>query len=153
MVTVIDDASDDRSLEKISEIQDSRLNVLRRIKPNAQKGKGTALNWAYYQISEQIQEAGIAPEDVLIAIIDADTKLDNNYFEKVNMAFNHDAKLTGLQSKVRVANLIKDASQDLEFSEIINATQMFRTLTNTVAFGGNGQFCKLSTLQALNEDP
>ncbi|MDN6055118.1 MAG: glycosyltransferase, partial [Lactococcus lactis] len=153
VVTVIDDASDDRSLEKISEIQDSRLNVLRRIKPNAQKGKGTALNWAYYQISEQIQEAGIAPEDVLIAIIDADTKLDNNYFEKVNMAFNHDAKLTGLQSKVRVANLIKDASQDLEFSEIINATQMFRTLTNTVAFGGNGQFCKLSTLQALNEDP
>ena len=96
VVTVIDDASDDRSLEKISEIQDSRLNVLRRIKPNAQKGKGTALNWAYYQISEQIQEAGIAPEDVLIAIIDADTKLDNNYFEKVNMAFNHDAKLTGL---------------------------------------------------------
>ena len=69
------------------------------------------------------------------------------------MAFNHDAKLTGLQSKVRVANLLKDASQDLEFSEIINATQMFRTLTNTVAFGGNGQFCKLSTLQALNEDP
>ncbi|UPS10899.1 glycosyltransferase family protein [Lactococcus lactis] len=153
VVTVIDDARDDRSLEKISEIQDSRLNVLRRIKPNAQKGKGTALNWAYYQISEQIQEAGIAPEDVLIAIIDADTKLDNNYFEKVNMVFNHDAKLTGLQSKVRVANLLKDASQDLEFSEIINATQMFRTLTNTVAFGGNGQFCKLSTLQALNEDP
>ena len=75
------------------------------------------MNWAYYQISEQIQEAGIAPEDVLIAIIDADTKLDNNYFEKVNMAFNHDAKLTGLQSKVRVANLIKDASQDLEFSQ------------------------------------
>ena len=30
---------------------------------------------------------------------------------------------------------------------------MFRTLTNTVAFGGNGQFCKLSTLQALNEEP
>lgn len=66
VVTVIDDASDDRSLEKISEIQDSRLNVLRRIKPNAQKGKGTALNWAYYQISEQIQEAGIAPRMFLL---------------------------------------------------------------------------------------
>ncbi|MCD6632979.1 glycosyltransferase [Lactococcus cremoris] len=153
VVTVIDDASDDRSLEKISEINDSRLNVLRRIKPNAQKGKGTALNWAYYQISEQIQAKGIAPEEVLIAIIDADTKLETDYFEKVNRAFNYDDKLTGLQSKVRVANLLKDSSQDLEFSEIINATQMFRTLTNTVAFGGNGQFCKLSTLQALNEEP
>ena len=126
---------------------------LRRIKPNAQKGKGTALNWAYYQISEQIQAKGIAPEEVLIAIIDADTKLETNYFEKVNRAFNYDDKLTGLQPKVRVANLLKDSSQDLEFSEIINATQMFRTLTNTVAFGGNGQFCKLSTLQALNEEP
>ncbi|CAJ1224052.1 hypothetical protein LLWA12L8_FAMOGCFE_01312 [Lactococcus lactis] len=153
VVTVIDDASDDHTLEKISELKDSRLNVLKRLKPNAQQGKGVALNWAYYQISEQIQEAGIAPEDVLIAIIDADTKLDHNYFEKVNCAFNHDDKLTGLQSKVRVANLLKDASQDLEFSEIINATQSFRSLTNTVAFGGNGQFCKLSTLQALNEDP
>ncbi|WKF24979.1 hypothetical protein LLA22_06365 [Lactococcus cremoris] len=87
----------------------------------------------------------------MIAIIDADTKLETNYFEKVNRAFNYDDKLTGLQPKVRVANLLKDSSQDLEFSEIINATQMFRTLTNTVAFGGNGQFCKLSTLQALNE--
>ena len=89
----------------------------------------------------------------MIAIIDADTKLETDYFEKVNRAFNYDDKLTGLQSKVRVANLLKDSSQDLEFSEIINATQMFRTLTNTVAFGGNGQFCKLSTLQALNEEP
>lgn len=35
VVTVIDDASDDHTLEKISELKDSRLNVLKRLKPNA----------------------------------------------------------------------------------------------------------------------
>ncbi|HEY0221512.1 MAG TPA: glycosyltransferase [Lactovum miscens] len=152
-VTIIDDASEDKTLEQVSAVQDDRLSVLKRIKPEAQQGKGEALNWAFYQISDEIKKKGIPAEDVLIAIIDADTQVEENYFEKVNLAFNADEALTGLQSKVRVITKNRDTAQDLEFSEIINASQALRTLTNTVAFGGNGQFCKLSTMQGLNEKP
>lgn len=76
-----------------------------------------------------------------------------DYFDKVNLVFNSDFELTGLQSKVQVINRNRDTSQDLEFGEIINATQSLRSKTNTVAFGGNGQFCKLSTLYSLHEAP
>ncbi len=61
--------------------------------------------------------------------------------------------LRDCQSKVRVISSTKNRSQDLEFAEIINATQTLRSMTGTVAFGGNGQFCKLSTLDTLEDAP
>lgn len=152
-IYVIDDASADNTLFEISKCVDIRKHVLRRCKPNAQQGKGEALNWAYYQLLKVIDDRNLNYEEVLITIIDADTEVEDDYFEKVNKVFKSDSTTTGLQSKVRVIELGSDIAQDLEFAQIINSMQSLRNLTNTVAFGGNGQFCKLSILEKLEEKP
>ncbi len=152
-VCVINDASEDNTAAEVLAVKDSRCRLMNRIKPEAQIGKGEALNWAYYQIIDEINGRGICHEDVLIAIIDADTDIDTDYFAKVNYVFNARPKTTGLQSKVRIIELENDSAQDLEFAEIINASQSLRNTLSTVAFGGNGQFCRLSTLESLEENP
>ena len=153
-VYVIDDASSDNTALEVSEfLEDKKFNLLQRVKPEAQIGKGEALNWAYNQIIESYLEKGYIFEETLITIIDADSSVEADYFDKVNRVFNSDFELTGLQSKVQIINRNQDTSQDLEFEEIINATQSLRSKTNTVAFGGNGQFCKLSTMYSLHEVP
>lgn len=152
-VYAIDDASTDNTAKIISSFDDSRLSLIRRVKPHAQEGKGEALNYVFEMIKEDVNNKGLKYEDTLIAIIDADTFIYPDYFHKINYVFNANRDITGLQSKVRVLSKTNDRSQDLEFTEIINATQALRMLTNTVAFGGNGQFCKLSTLDSLNEKP
>ena len=153
-VYVIDDASSDHTALEVEEfLGNKKFNLLQRVKPEAQIGKGEALNWAYKQITESYLEKGYIFEETLITVIDADSSVEVDYFDKVNRVFNSDFELTGLQSKVQIINRNQDTSQDLEFEEIINATQSLRSKTNTVAFGGNGQFCKLSTLYSLHEAP
>ncbi|MFZ2591511.1 MAG: glycosyltransferase family 2 protein [Leuconostoc citreum] len=153
-IYVIDDASTDNTVQQVEEFKDNqKFHLLKRVKPEAQQGKGKALNWAYKKVTESYLKQGYILEDTLVTIIDADSSVDTDYFDKVNLVFNSDFELTGLQSKVQVLNKNRDVSQDLEFREIINATQSLRSRMNTVAFGGNGQFCKLSTLFALHEDP
>lgn len=152
-VYVIDDASSDNTLFEIARSRDIRKHVLKRRKPNAQTGKGEALNWAYYQLLTVINDQRLNHDQVLITIIDADTEIDNDYFNKVNKVFTAMPEVTGLQSKVRVVELGADSAQDLEFAQIINSMQSLRNLTHTVAFGGNGQFCKLSILEQLNQKP
>ncbi len=152
-IYAIDDASTDKTAEIIDSFVDTRVKLIKRIKPNAQKGKGEALNYVFEMIKHDVNSKKIPFEDVLIAIIDADTFIPSDYFHKINYVFNANLDVTGLQSKVRVLSKTNDRSQDLEFTEIINATQALRMITNTVAFGGNGQFCKLFTLDSLKEKP
>ncbi len=153
-IYVIDDASTDNTVQQVEEFKDNqKFHLLKRVKPEAQQGKGKALNWAYKKVTESYLKQGYILEDTLVTIVDADSSVDTDYFDKVNLVFNSDFELTGLQSKVQVLNKNRDVSQDLEFREIINATQSLRSRMNTVAFGGNGQFCKLSTLFELHEDP
>lgn len=149
-IYAINDASSDNTEAEMRSVDDPRITVFNRVKPNAQIGKGKALNWAYNQIADKYRHIG---DEVLIVIIDADTEIPENYFENVNYIFNSNEDFTGLQSKVRVIDLGWDSAQDLEFAEIINTTQTMRSRVGTVAFGGNGQFCKLSTLEGLGEDP
>lgn len=152
-IYVIDDASQDNTLYEIAKCVDIRKHVLKRTKPNAQLGKGEALNWAYYQLIKVIDDRGLNHNDVLITIIDADTEVEPDYFHKVSKVFKTMPQVTGLQSKVRVVDLGRDSAQDLEFAQIINSMQSLRNLTDTVAFGGNGQFCRLSTLELLDQKP
>lgn len=152
-IFVIDDASDDCTVTEVCKFSDPRIRLIQRKKPNAQEGKGEALNYVYEMILKDIYTKKQSFEDVLISVIDADTLIPNQYFEKINIVFNSCKDVTGLQSKVRVTSNTKDSSQDLEFSEIINATQNLRSFTGTVAFGGNGQFCKLSILNSLGDRP
>ncbi len=148
-IIVIDDDSADKTAEIVKSFTDPRLKLLSRRKPNAQLGKGKALNYAF----EYLKNNEDLSKDALIAIMDADTEVDHDYFYSVNYCFDQVRDLTGLQSKVRISNTIYDHAQDIEFGEIIHATQSVRNMSNTVAFGGNGQFCRLDILLELDEEP
>lgn len=153
-VNIIDDASEDGTATVVEKyLDDKRLNLISRKKPHAQQGKGEALNYVFEILRKDVTEKKIDFDKVLIAIIDADTILPENYFENINLVFNCRPEVTGLQSKVRVISHNNDNAQDLEFAKIINSSQSLRSKTNTVAFGGNGQFCKLSTLSDFGEIP
>ncbi|RAK27217.1 cellulose synthase/poly-beta-1,6-N-acetylglucosamine synthase-like glycosyltransferase [Actinoplanes lutulentus] len=153
-VLVVDDGSDDRTPEVLSAIDHPRLSVMRRELPNARQGKGEALNAAYRFISERTAEAGVSPERVVIGIIDGDGQGSENILVEVSRLMR-DTKVGAVQVQVRIRNRNKllGAVQDLEFGAIVDACQNLRDVLDTVGLGGNGQFSRLSTLQALGSAP
>ncbi|MFI7543144.1 glycosyltransferase [Actinoplanes sp. NPDC049599] len=153
-VLVVDDGSDDRTPEVLAAISHPRLQVLRRNLPNARKGKGEALNAAYRYIAERTAEAGVAPDKVVIGIIDGDGQGSRNILLEVSRMMR-DTTVGAVQVQVRIRNRNKllGAVQDLEFGAIVNACQSLRDTINTVGLGGNGQFTRLSALLALGDSP
>jgi 1,2-diacylglycerol 3-beta-glucosyltransferase len=153
-VLVVDDGSDDRTPEVLAGIDHPRLSVMRRELPEARQGKGEALNAAYRYISERTAEAGVSPEHVVIGIIDGDGQGSDNILVEVSRLMR-DTKVGAVQVQVRIRNRNKllGAVQDLEFGAIVDACQNLRDALDTVGLGGNGQFSRLSTLQALGSAP
>ncbi|MFI5493423.1 glycosyltransferase family 2 protein [Actinoplanes sp. NPDC051859] len=153
-VLVVDDGSDDRTPEVLAAIDHPRLQVLRRELPEARKGKGEALNAAYRYISERTAEAGVSPSKVVVGIIDGDGQGSQNILLEVSRMMR-DTNIGAVQVQVRIRNRDKllGAVQDLEFGAIVNACQTLRDAIDTVGLGGNGQFTRLSGLQALGDAP
>jgi 1,2-diacylglycerol 3-beta-glucosyltransferase len=153
-VLVVDDGSDDRTPEVLAAIDHPRLQVLRRDLPEARKGKGEALNAAYRYIAERTAEDGVAPDKVVIGIIDGDGQGSRNILLEVSRMMR-DTRIGAVQVQVRIRNRNKllGAVQDLEFGAIVNACQSLRDAIDTVGLGGNGQFTRLSALLALGDAP
>ncbi|PRY29005.1 glycosyltransferase family 2 protein [Pseudosporangium ferrugineum] len=153
-VLVVDDGSDDRTPEVLAAIDHPRLVVLRRELPEARQGKGEALNAAYRYIAERTAQAGVAPEKVVIGIIDGDGQGSRNILLEVSRMMR-DPAIGAVQVQVRIRNRNKllGAVQDLEFAAIVNACQSLRDTIDTVGLGGNGQFTRLSALLALGDAP
>ena len=153
-VLVVDDGSDDRTPEVLAAIDHPRLHVMRRDLPEARQGKGEALNAAYRHISRLSAEAGIAAERVVVGIIDGDGQGSDNILVEVSRLMR-DERIGAAQVQVRIRNRNKllGAVQDLEFGAIVDACQNMRDALDTVGLGGNGQFSRLSTLQALGSAP
>lgn len=156
---VVDDASEDFSRKIVQDFMktDQRVKMLERNFPNAQKGKGEALNHAYSLINRLAKEKGLNREDVVIGIIDSDTTVSESYFRQIKSVFANE-KVSALQTRVRVLNDKKKKmsmliAQDIEFAEIINSTQNFRSKNNVAAFGGNGQFMRLSLFEEKDNKP
>lgn len=152
-IYAIDDASSDNTIQQMQAVDDPRIKIVKRKLPNAQKGKGEALNYVYELILQDAKDNNLDLKECLVGIVDADSKIMDNYFELINGVFQKDKNIVGFQSKVRILNLGKNRAQDLEFAEINNAMQSMRMLSKTVAFGGNGQFSRLSILAGLNQKP
>ncbi|MEV0899750.1 glycosyltransferase family 2 protein [Actinoplanes sp. NPDC049802] len=153
-VLVVDDGSDDRTPEVLAGIDHPRLHVMRRELPEARQGKGEALNAAYRHISMLTAEAGVAPERVVVGIIDGDGQGSENILVEVSRLMR-DTRVGAVQVQVRIRNRnrILGAVQDLEFGAIVDACQNLRDALDTVGLGGNGQFSRLSALQALGSAP
>lgn len=153
-VLVINDASTDDTLQKLQEVHNRRLIVLNRKLPNAQLGKGEALNNAYNQVCDYVRKHDLDPRQVVVGIIDADGRCSQNLLQEVQK-YMQDPQVAAVQARVKIRNVdtFWGIVQNMEFSQMVNATQNIRDRLGSVALGGNGQFTRLSSLQTLGEKP
>lgn len=152
-ILVINDGSDDRTGEILSEMALPELTVLTRVAPHARQGKSEALNdaWRYLHrvVLGEGPYRGWDPRRVIVAIVDADGRLD----PQAGRAARHfdDPEVGGVQSQVRIYNreTFLTLAQDLEFGVFGTVFQLGRTGWGTANMGGNGQFNRLAALDEI----
>lgn len=162
-IFLINDASSDNTKQVIEEnISGNPHYVLvNRVKPNAQTGKGDALNYAYNQIVEEVEERKLDPMQVIITIFDADAVVYDGYLEEVEANFAL-PEIALVQARVAILNKNKwlGLMQDIDFYTCVDGIQNLREKLGNVGAGGNGQSIRLSSIiseqnpwgQALLED-
>lgn len=153
-VLVIDDGSTDATGQILEGIRSERLSVLTRTKPNAQMGKGAALNDAYRTIRAQVLADGIDPHQIVLCIVDADGRLAPDVLDHVAPYFSG-PDVGAVQLLVRIRNRGRWLCrfQDYEFLVFSSLTQTAREHLGSVGLGGNGQFTRLAALMELGENP
>lgn len=153
LIIPIDDASDDRTVERIKKIKDKRVRLLKRTKPNAQQGKGAALNDAYKRVLKKAKSLNMI-DQIIIGIVDGDGKLGKNVIKEANAAFLKKS-VCAAQCRVRIINTNKllPFLQDVEFFTMISDIQNIRSYIKSVGLGGNGQFTRLRAMIPLGKKP
>ena len=152
-VMVIDDGSDDGTGDVVQALGDPRAEVLRRVLPNARRGKGEALNNALAVVRERF--AGCDPSSVIIGVVDADGRLDPHAIAEARRAFAP-AEVGAVQMGVRINNRFSSLlarMQDMEFVVFTSVFQEGRRHLGSVGMGGNAQFARLSALNSLGRRP
>lgn len=156
MFLIIDDGSEDRTGEILAAIDDPRLRVLTRVAPEARQGKAAALNAAYRQVRTSLATdpalARWSEEQVIVAIVDADGRLDPAAPQRVARHFTRSI-VGGVQVLVRIYNRRGPLTwaQDVEFSSFGLVFQEGRSWWGIANMGGNGQFNRLSALADIDE--
>ena len=154
-VLVVDDGSTDRTGEIVRGYAGARVDLLERRLPDAQKGKGAALNAACRHLQSSPLLGGRSPEDVVVAVFDADGRIERDALTAVG-GFFRDPRAGAVQIGVDMrnanANLLA-RMQDMEFCVFTEIFQRARQRLGSVGLGGNGQFVRLNALQSLGEDP
>ncbi len=155
VILVIDDGSSDRTAEIVSSYRSEQVHLFQRVAPNCRKGKGEALNAAYRYVREETERYGLDPHRVVLAVLDADGRLDPHAIDKVAPCFA-DPAIGAVQIKVRIHNA-PDATlarlQDYEFATFTEVFQRARARLGSSGLGGNGQFTRLSSLMDLGDSP
>lgn len=154
-VLVVDDGSDDHTGDVVREFAGHGVFLLQRKPPHARQGKGQALNAAYRYLQrlEIVRER--APDDVIVAVLDADGRLQPNALDEVAPLFS-DPQVGAVQIGVRMYNArtnLLSRMQDVEFVTFNEVFQSGRQSIGSVGLGGNGQFARLSALQSLGDTP
>lgn len=147
---VIDDGSEDQTAKEVKNFIkrkncNNKIELIQRYFPNAQTGKGDALNYGL----NFIRRSNKVPEShVIIGILDADAVMHKNDYKKVIDQFETDLKLDLLQIKVRMLNTNNwlQIMQDIEFATINDWIQRVRNRLHNAAASGNGQFIRLSSM-------
>jgi 1,2-diacylglycerol 3-beta-glucosyltransferase len=153
IVIVVDDGSDDNTADVVSSIDDSRVLLHRRRRPDARKGKGAALNAA---MRFMVGSGGDRdPSKIIVCVVDADCRIAANALQVADQYFA-DAKVGALQVLVRIINRrssLLARCQDVEFVGFSSIVQTARERLGSVGLGGNGQFTRLSALNELGDAP
>lgn len=172
-VWVIDDASEDATAQVVRDLMvfDDRVHLISRVAPEARTGKGDALNAAYRIVSAHVGGDEEERHRTVIGVLDADGFLSDNALAMLAGPESFGEASTGaVQLEVwmknrgdrrprpadgRLRNAIGRVlvrMQDLEFRTTNSAMQVLRVRTGTVGMGGNGQFTRLSVLDALTAE-
>lgn len=154
-ILVIDDDSSDRTAEIVEAHDHPDVRLLRRRAPDAQLGKGAALNAAVQHLRTSGELQGWSDDRVIIALVDADGRLDPEAPARALLEF-HDRRVGGAQIAVRIEN--RDAGlltrlQDMEFVGYTEIFQVPRSRLGYAGLGGNGQFARLSALLDVGDEP
>ncbi|MGI8411710.1 MAG: glycosyltransferase family 2 protein [Solirubrobacteraceae bacterium] len=162
MALIVDDGSRDRTREvaRAAAEGDPRIVVMSRGAAVAGRGKGEVLNHAYRCLCTLVEASehrfgGPAPENVVVAIVDADGWLEPHALRAVAPYFA-DRRVGGVQLPVRIWNAREGflaRMQDIEFIGFSLFVQAGRDPSGSVGLGGNGQFTRLSALQELGSRP
>jgi cellulose synthase/poly-beta-1,6-N-acetylglucosamine synthase-like glycosyltransferase len=171
-VWCVDDDSHDGTAEILTDLaaSDPYVHAVMRRAPHARQGKGAALNAAWIAIANWCGEVlpDTSPADVIVGVIDADGRLAPDALAMLSgpAAFGA-GEIGAVQIQVRMINrgLDRDDAddpaagswfgrllvelQDLEFRTVIAAMQYLRHGLGSAGMGGNGQFTRLATLDAI----
>ena len=161
-VLVLDDGSTDATweiCERWSE-REPRIRAIHRTGAIAGKGKSSVLNHGYRSVLEWQEQGdpwlnGVAIEDVVLGIVDADGRLEDDSLEIVAPYFGV-ANVGTTQIGVRIANANRSLLarlQDMEFVAFTWLVQIARDNLGSSGLGGNGQFTRLSALTSLGGEP
>jgi cellulose synthase/poly-beta-1,6-N-acetylglucosamine synthase-like glycosyltransferase len=154
-VLVIDDGSDDRTVDVLSGVLGERVWLLSRKPPQARQGKGEALNAAVRYLVGSAYLADRDPANVIVVVVDADGRLDPQSIEQVSPYFA-DPAIGAVQIGVRINNREQSRlarMQDMEFVIYTEVFQRGRRHLGSVGLGGNGQFMRLSAMMSLGPSP
>jgi cellulose synthase/poly-beta-1,6-N-acetylglucosamine synthase-like glycosyltransferase len=154
-ILVIDDGSEDRTAEIVESYDSDRVWLFQRKAPHAREGKGKALNAAYRWLRDSGVLRGVDQKDVVIAILDADGRIEPNALYEVAHYFRN-PKAGAVQIGVRMFNKTESLLTRLQDFEFVTFTEIFqrgRQRFGSVGLGGNGQFTRFTALKALGDDP
>lgn len=168
----VDDDSADRTgavLAALSAV-DPMVHLVARRAPQARQGKGAALNAAWRELTVWLEENSpeTDPDRVIVGVVDADGRLAADALDLIAGPGGFAAPAVGaVQIQVRMLNRglagpdgddpapssrlgrLLVTLQDLEFRTVIAAMQHLRHHLGSVGMGGNGQFSRLSALNAI----
>lgn len=172
-VWIVDDDSDDATAAIVAAraARDGRVHLVSRKRPDARMGKGAALNAAYRVLGEHLAGREVASDRVIVGVLDADGELVPGALELMAATdVFGDAAVGAAQASVAMNNTGIDLHtsgpgwerwaknlwsrwllrcQDIEFRTTIAAMQTLRLRTSSSGMGGNGQFTRLSALDAI----
>lgn len=162
LVLVMDDGSKDGTAAIASAIAEGsdEVMVVSRAADIAGRGKGAVLNHAFGLVGRMVAKGdprlrGRTAADIIICVTDADGQLERHTLSTV-VAYFANPKVGGVQIGVRIANSNTNMLarfQDIEFVGFSAYVQEARDAVGSVGLGGNGQFTRLSALQALGHEP
>lgn len=164
-VWCVDDDSDDGTAAVLTSfVADPRVRVVTRRRPDAVQGKGAALNAAWRAIQNHLPTDTDA-ERTIVGVLDADSQLDPRCRSALaGPRYFGSPAVAAVQIEVRMVQCSRPTPglnlwgrllvrlQDMEFRAPIAAMQSLRRHTRSVAMGGNGQFTRLSLLNALGAE-
>ena len=153
LIVVINDGSTDSTAAQVERFSaDAEVLPITRTMPNAQKGKAAALNDVYRMLEGILDERGVAREDVIVGIVDADGQLEAHAPRSIARHFE-DPTVGGVQIIVRIYNRSHPLArmQDVEFAVFGFLFQGGRSAWGTAGMGGSGQFNRLTALDAVSD--